>query len=127
MDLHERAQFDFLLQAAVERYVERLEQRNGGAAPALARLRAEPEGEGVWLTEFTRAILRDFLLDNAAGAAFVLRALARRRVSPPPAGTVEEMLVGMATEAFAALLKSKSEEALEQHSSVSAVETQGER
>ena len=32
MDLHERQQFDFLLQVAVERFVERLEQTSASVA-----------------------------------------------------------------------------------------------
>ncbi|QJW94961.1 hypothetical protein [Frigoriglobus tundricola] len=119
MDLHERQQFDFLLVTAVERFVERLEQRNEGAANALARLRADPEQTGVGLTEFVRAVFNDFLLGNPDGACFVLRALPRRRVDRPAAGTVEEVLMGMAAEAFGGLLKQKTEERLEQHAAYS--------
>lgn len=115
MDGHERQQFDFLLATAVERYVERLEQRNEGAANALARLRENPEHEGVRRAEFVSAVFADFLLDNPDGACFVLRALARRRVDPPPRGTVGEMLQALAAAAFCDLLTQKTDEALEQH------------
>jgi len=64
MDLHEKQQFDFLLNTAVERYVERLEQRNGGVTVALSRLRQDPEAEGIWLSRFTQAVFEDSLLDN---------------------------------------------------------------
>lgn len=114
MDLHERQQFDFLLATAVERYVERLEQRNEGAANALARLRENPEQDGVRLGEFVTAVFADFLLDNPDGACFVLRALPRRRVEAPP-GAVADVLQTMAAAAFAGLLKQKADELLEQH------------
>ncbi|GAB4436819.1 MAG: hypothetical protein OHK0015_28990 [Chloroflexi bacterium OHK40] len=114
MEAYQRQQFDFLLLTAVDRYVERIVQRNEGAANALARLRADPQGEGIWLDEFTRAIFRDFLLDNPAGACFVLQALPRRRLPAPEAGTVEQILQQLALRAFADLLGAKATEALEQ-------------
>jgi hypothetical protein len=116
MDNYRRQQFDVLLGTAVERFTERIIQRNGGAGPALGRLRAAPNGEGIWLDQFTRRIFEDFLLDNAAGAAFVLEALARRGAPQPgpPGGTIEELLVRLAQSAFTDLLARKSEEALEQ-------------
>ncbi|MFV9507247.1 MAG: hypothetical protein AB4911_22075 [Oscillochloridaceae bacterium umkhey_bin13] len=114
MEAYQRQQFDFLLLTAVERYSERLVQRNEGAANALARLQADPQGEGVWLDQFAEAIFRDFLLDNVAGACFVLQALARRRIPSPAAATIETMLQTMALRAFADLLAAKTSEALEQ-------------
>ncbi len=114
MDLYQKQQFDFLLFTATERFVERIEQRNAGAGNALARLRADADGEGVWLAEFTRAIFQDFLLDNIEGACFVLTALAKRPAPAAQPGAIEPVLVGMAQAAFAALLKQKAEERLEQ-------------
>jgi hypothetical protein len=113
MDLHERQQFDLLLELAVARYVERLEQRNEGAENALSRLRADPHGKHVWLTEFVEAIFQDFLLNTPDGAAFVLRAMAKRTVFAPPSGTIESMLDGMARNAFGELLRQKTDEELE--------------
>ena len=124
MELHQRQQFDFLLHTAVERYAERLEQRLGGPGSALERLRADPNGENVWLDQFVGNLFADFLLDNVAGACFVLQALARRRLpATRDEGTIEERLQGMARTAFAALLEAKTEEALEQRSSYQAVVT----
>lgn len=125
MDLHEKQQFDFLLNTAVERYVERLEQRNGGVDVALDRLRQDPECEGVWLTRFTQAVFEDFLLSNVEGACFVLKALAKRPVEAVAPGKVEASLIAMAQRVFAVLLRHKTEEALEQRSSVQAVSVQG--
>ncbi len=129
MELHERQQFDFLLHTAVERYAERLEQRNEGAHRALERLRRDPEGEGVWLSEFVEAVFGDFLLDNSAGAAFVIRALASRKApelsSKPgqlPGQTVEQFTIAFAQAAFAALFRQKTEEILEQHASFEATQ-----
>lgn len=118
MDLHEKQQFDFLLNTAVERYVERLEQRNGCVAVALARLRRDPESDGIWLGRFTQAVFGDFLLDNVEGACFVLKALAKRSVPSIQAGKVEATLLTMAQISFADLLRRKTEEALEQRLSL---------
>jgi hypothetical protein len=116
MNLHERQQFDFLLHTATERFVERLEERNGGPEGALRNLRENP----ACLTEFTNAIFTDFLLDNVAGACFVLQSLARRTIDPPVKGTIEAMLLTMAKGAFQNLLAQKTEEALEQRSAFAA-------
>jgi hypothetical protein len=116
MEAYQRQQFDFLLMTAIERFVERIVQRNGGPDAALERLRADPQGEGIWLDTFAQAIFRDFLLDNAAGACFVLQALARRHAVPPTPGTIEQMLNQLALRSFADLLARKVEEALEQQS-----------
>ena len=121
MDLHERQQFDQLLQTAVERYVERLEQRNEGAEDALVRLRSDPQSEGIWLDKYVQAFFGDFLLNNADGAAFILRALPRRTIPSPPEGTVESMLRSMAASAFSALLQRKTEEELERRMSFQSV------
>lgn len=121
MDLHQRQQVDFLLHTATERFVARLEERHRGAAAARAALQAAPDGEGVWLGDFVNAIFQDFLLDNADGAAFVLRSLPRRplaahRAACDAAATVEELLVALAKSVFAELLLDKSTEALEHRS-----------
>jgi hypothetical protein len=117
---HEEQQFDFLLLTAVERYTERLEQRCGGAGTALRRLREEPEGEGIWLTQFATAIFQDFLLDTVGGACFVLQALASQPIPEIAQGgdgkskvKIEDVLNAMALTAFAAVLRAKTEESLE--------------
>lgn len=120
MDLHERQQFDFLLQTAAERLVARLEERHRGPEPALARLRQDP-GE---VAPFVEAVFADFLLDNADGACLVLRALARRpagAAAAEPGATVETLLVTTAKRLFADLLTTKAEELLEQHSGYQSV------
>jgi len=120
MDLHQRQQFDFLLQTAAERLVARLEERCRGPEPALARLREDP-GE---TTAFVEAIFADFLLDNADGACFVLRSLARRPVgetAAEPGQTVESLLVATAKRLFGDLLAIKTEELLEQHAGYQSV------
>lgn len=117
MELHARQQFDFFFNAAIERFVDRVEQRCGGPVPALARLREDPNADGVWLDEFVVALFGDFLLDNVAGSAFILQALGRRpapAVSSTPGENVEQLLSRLAREAFGAVLRIKTEEALEQ-------------
>ena len=101
MDLHERQHFDFLLQVAVDRYVERVLETGESA---------------VKLEDFTAAIFRDFLLDNADGACFVLRALERQTTPAAGSGTVEETLIAMAKAVFSDLLRRKVDESLEQRS-----------
>jgi hypothetical protein len=116
MEAYQRLQFDLLLGIAVERFVERITQRCGGYEGALTQLRADPQGEGVWLDAFTQAFMRDFLLDNPAGACFVLQALERRRIAAPQPGTIGTMLEQMALRAFADLLAAKTVETLEMSS-----------
>lgn len=117
MELHARQQFDFFFNAAIERFVDRVEQRCGGPVPALARLREDPNADGVWLDEFVVALFGDFLLDNIAGSAFILQALGRRpspTVSSKAGENVEQLLSRLARETFGTVLRVKTEEALEQ-------------
>ncbi|MEM9666848.1 MAG: hypothetical protein AAF970_18100 [Bacteroidota bacterium] len=115
MDLHQRQHFDLLLQMATERLIERAVQRCEGVEAALHQLRTDPDGEGVWLGRFVDAFFDDALLDNPAGACFVLQALERR---PVPAaaldGRVGDALRSLAKQAFRALLTQKAHEALAQ-------------
>ncbi len=113
MELHERQQFDQLLLAAADRYVERIVQRCAGLDNAIAALSADAEGTGVWLGEFVDAVFAELLLDNSAGACFVLQALERRQVSAPPAGQVGDVLAAMARECFGSLLRVKALEAMQ--------------
>lgn len=117
MEPHERQYVDLLVAMAVERFSERIIQRNGGVAPALDRLRADPHGEGIWLGRFVEAFFRDALLDTPGGACLVLRAMADRRWAAgeelPAGATVGEVLQHMARRVFEALLVKKTEEALE--------------
>lgn len=123
MNPHERQQFDVLLQTGVDRFAERLIQRNEGAARARLRLGEAPDGDGVWLTDFVDAFFDEHLLGDAAGAGFVLEALARRPLPPlPPARTIGEALSALAAAAFAALLKQKTLEELARREGYQAVE-----
>lgn len=116
MELYQRQQFDFLLMTAADRFVERIVQRNEGVERALQRLESDPQGEGIWLDEYVRALLQDFLLDNTAGACFLLQALEKQSVPAPTGGKIEAMLQTMALRAFADLLRNKVLEALAQAS-----------
>mgnify|MGYP005868531265 CR=1 FL=1 len=143
MNPHERQQFDQLLQMAVDRYAERLIQRNDGPGPARLRLLDTPEADGVWLSEFVDAVFRDGLLDNTAGACFVLEALERRpipaepgavpvaaRTSPAPSAAgasssstarIGDILCALARGAFAELLRQKTAEELARRAGYEAV------
>lgn len=114
MNLHERQQFDFLLVTAIERYTERLIQRCEGAENALTRLKEDVNAEGVWLDQYVDAIFSDFLLDNLAGACFVLQALPKRKHADIPSGKIEPTLIALAKSAFADVLATRMEESLEQ-------------
>lgn len=114
---HEEKQFHFLLFTAVERYTERLEQRCGGSTAALLRLRSDPEGDGIWLTQFAQAIFNDFLLNNAAGACFILQALILQPIPvfPNANPSIDAHLQALALTAFARVLRAKTEESLERN------------
>lgn len=118
MNPHEQQYVNLLLAMAVDRFSERIIQRNEGAQKALERLRTNPQGEGIWLNKFVDAFFRDALLDNPAGSCLILQALANQRVHDlsniAERVTVGEMLQEMDKQTFAALLHQKTEEALEQ-------------
>ncbi|MCB9077957.1 MAG: hypothetical protein H6631_10215 [Anaerolineaceae bacterium] len=118
MELYKRQQFEFLLVTAVDRYIDRLIQRNQGAENALAKLRNAPQGDGIWLDQFVDALFEDFLLNNIGGACFILQALAKQVAAAPPSGLIETVLVAMARDAFGDILRRKTEEVLEQQISM---------
>ena len=113
MEPYERQAFDMFVSLAVERFCERIVQRNGGVERALARLREDPDGEGVWLGRFVEAFFRENALDNPGGACLVLRALERWEAPKTGAGRIGEVLQQMAQAAFARLVGRKAEEVLE--------------
>lgn len=126
MDLHQRQQFDFLLQTATERWVARLEERHRGPDAAIAALRADPAAAKRSIDEFVAAVFADFLLDDADGAAFVLRSVPQRPIAAhrdaiAAAATVEEAVTALARGLFAELLLTKTVEALDQHAGYQAV------
>jgi hypothetical protein len=121
MDLYQQQQFGFFLQTATERYVARLEERFRGADGALTVLKQDPNGDGVWLDQFTEAVFEDFLLNNIAGSCFILQCLPKRSVEVSEPGTVESTLIQMAKKLFADLLLQKTIESLEQHSGYQSV------
>ena len=116
MELYQQQQFDFFLQTATERFVMRLEERFRGPEPAIAAIRQDPEGDGVWLSQYVDAVFDDFLLSNVAGACFVLQRLAKRNVPKIIGSTVESTLIDLSKRLFAELLLGKTIERLEQDS-----------
>lgn len=115
MDLYKRQQFEFLLQTAVERLSERLEQRYRGTEDALHHLQSKDAQPIV--NAFVDAIFQDFLLDNIEGACFLLQSVPQRKLVmplPDPSQTVQSALIAMAKQQFQTLLYSKAIEALEQ-------------
>ncbi len=118
MDLHVQQQFDFLLQTAVERLCLRLQEHHRGAQAALEHLTSpDQERAGAEVQQFVEALFQDFLLDNAAGACFVLQGLAGRKVPPVESRNcpnIETLLVSLAKAALGELLQRKARECLEQ-------------
>ena len=120
MELYQKQQFDFLLMTSAERFAERIVQRCEGQDNALARIRSHKNAEGIWLDEFVEALFEDFLLNNTAGAVFILSALERRNIDFSGNGKIEQVLQNMARQAFGDLLYLKTMESLEQSIGVGA-------
>ena len=118
MNLHERQQFDFFLMTAIERFVERIVQRNAGAENALAKLKADANGEGIWLADYVENLFEDFLLKNTAGACFILSALEKQSIEINENGKIEQVLINAAQKVFAELLRRKTIESLERTAGV---------
>jgi len=110
MEAYQRQQFDVLLTTAVDRFAEQMVRRWDSPSAALAQLRSDPQGEGVWVGEFVHALFAEYRLDDVAGAAFVLQALQKRQVSTQE--TVSDRLVHMAKDVFLELLTAKTVQAL---------------
>ncbi len=123
MEMYKRQQFEFLLQTAVERFAERLEQRchSREAIEQAAAGDLEPFG----LNDFVDAIFVDFLLDNVDGACFILQAVPNKPVGPQvllETTTVQNVLIGMAKHQFRELLRRKTQEAIDLRSSFQPVQ-----
>lgn len=114
MELYQKQQFDFLLLTSAERFAERIVQRCEGQDNAHAKLKENRNADGVWLDQFVEAIFDDFLLNNTAGAVFILSALERRNIEFSGNGKIEQVLQTMAKQAFGDLLYIKTIESLEQ-------------
>jgi hypothetical protein len=115
---HQQQQFEFLLHTAVERLSEKLAYRFSGTNAALLELTRDSAASHREINDFVEAVFRDFLLDNTAGAVFLLQAMDDRPAIPPDGErtTLSLQLVAMARTAFTELLRLKTEEALEQQS-----------
>jgi hypothetical protein len=119
MELHEKLSFDMLLNTAVDRFTERIIQRKEGALGALEALKDNPDGDGVWLSQFVEAFFGDMLLSNTAGAVYILEALENRYSPVQAGGMVSEVLLRMAKNVFRELLRQKVQETLEQSAAYS--------
>lgn len=120
MELYQKQQFDFLLMTSAERFAERIVQRCAGQDNALRQLKENPNGENVWLDDFVKVLFNDFLLNNTAGACFILSALEKRNIEISLDGKVEQSLQVMAQKVFGELLRMKIIESLEQSIGVGA-------
>lgn len=120
MDGHARLQADLMLGLAAERLAETAVHRCGGVEAAVARVRDDPQGEGVWLDRFVDTLFEELLLDDPAGACFVLEALERRPARIAAEGTVGEVLRALAHRTFADVLRARVLQGLEQSLAVGA-------
>jgi len=104
VELYLKQQFELMLQDATGNFTERIVHRCGGPVNALALLADDPDGEGVFRSEFVQACFEDNLINNAAGYCFVLESLERRELPADPGGPVGEVLARLAKAAFADVL-----------------------
>lgn len=104
MELFLRQQFDLLLMEATGNFVERIVHRCGGEQEALDRLKADPDGDGVWISEFVSAFFEENLLQGTGGSAFVLEALEKRSLPADEGGPVPDVLQRLARAAFTDVL-----------------------
>jgi hypothetical protein len=112
MEMFARQHFDALLRHAAGNFAERCVYRAGGPAPALAQLQTDPQTLG--LDDFVRAVFAENLLEDTAGACFVLEALERRSVAADPGGSVAEVLARLARHAFGEVLAVQTAQVIQQ-------------
>ena len=115
---HERVHIDSLVHEAAELLCETAAQRLAGASNALSALREDPNSQGIWLERFVGLFLEERSLINTPGSCVILGALGARPTPVFETGTIDETLRSMAVGAFAALVRSKTEEALERAASL---------
>ena len=116
MNDHERMYIDGLIHEACDLLCETAIQRCAGPRRALARLRDDPDGDGIWLDRFVSMFLAEHALDNEAGACAILEALSRRPMPETRGSTIGEALQEAAALAFRELVRLKADEALERAS-----------
>lgn len=113
MELYEKRLFEEVLNLAVSRFCERVMQRMQGADRAIAALKENPEADGLWLSRYTANFFQDNLLDNTAGALFILAALERQKLVIDFEGTAGDAMQTAARQVFSSLLLRKAIESLE--------------
>lgn len=112
MELFARQHFDAILRDAAANFAERCVYRCGGAAAASAALAEDPQA--LDLDSFVGAFFAENLLEDSAGACFVLQALERRTVPADSGGSVGEVLARLARAAFADVLVAQAGQVLQQ-------------
>ena len=112
MELFARQHFDAILRDAAANFAERCVYRCGGAAAASAALAEDPQA--LDLDAFVGAFFAENLLEDSAGACFVLQALERRTVPADSGGPVGEVLGRLARAAFADVLVTQTGQVLQQ-------------
>ena len=111
MEMFARQHFDAILREAAANFAQRSVYRCGGAAQA-ATLLAERPGD-LGLEPFVQAFFAENLLEDTAGACFVLEALERRTVPADGGGPVSDVLARLARAAFADVLVTQASQVLQ--------------
>jgi hypothetical protein len=112
MELFARQHFDTLLREAAGNFAERCLHRAGGPDAALAALAGDPDSLG--RADFVAAFFAENLIEDTAGACFVLEALERRIVPADPGGPVSEVLARLARQAFSDVLTVQTSQVIQQ-------------
>lgn len=113
MEMFARQHFDVLLREAAGNFAERCVYRCGGSQQAVTVLAEDPASLGV--TAFVDAVFAENLLEDTAGACFVLEALERRQAPADDGGPVAEVLGRQARAVFADVLIVQTTQILQQN------------
>lgn len=112
MELFARQHFDVILREAAGNFAERCVYRCGGPAAAAAALTEDAAVLDV--DAFVDAVFAENLLEDIAGACFVLAALERRTLPADPGGPVADVLARLARAAFRDVLVGQTGQVLQQ-------------
>ncbi len=112
MEMYARQHFDAILRDAAANFAQRCVYRAGGPAQAAAVLAEDPTALEV--DAFVAAFFSDNLLDDTAGACFVLEALERRTLPADPGGQVSDVLARQARAALRDVLLATTGQVLQQ-------------
>ena len=112
MELFARQHFDVILREAAGNFAERCVYRCGG--PQAAFQAVTDDAAVLDVDAFVGAFFAENLLEDTAGACFVLEALERRTLPADPGGPVADVLSRLAQAAFREVLIAQTGQVLQQ-------------